>query len=414
MSAPPSLTELQELAERALGHLEGDGQVLVLWERRDEALRFTVTYTAIRGGRGGEATTDVLDDEHLARAARGAGLRSEQSRAWPAPPLPQPAKGRLHEGFDATLLAPAPRQVEEVDGVRLERSSGAARIAIASTTGLRAAEQRTWQVLTAGAGGEGRQIRLTRAAVGPVAAGPVIAEAQALASDDAPEAAEAGEAQIVLGYNAVAGLLDRFRAAFGVAQALGEGPLAGRFGSRVAAAAVNLSDSARYPGTLPRSYDAEGHPRQPVPLIQDGVAHAAVHDTASAIVAGGGARSTGHATRAGAMAPYPEHLVLVGGGADDVEALLAPVERGLYIPALGRDDDGRTVMLGARRIVDGAFGAPLLDAVVDVDPLAVLSRVQALSGVQRVVPLTGHCPGGPGAAVVPALRSRGGLHVLPA
>src|SRR6185503_105549 len=97
--------------------------------------------------------------------------------------------------------------------------------------------------------------------------------------------------------------------------------LTGKLGTRVAAPAITLSDSPRDGLTLPRAFDAEGVPKSPLPLIQDGVAHGVVHDTRSAALAGGGATSTGHALEPGGS-PYgavPTNLVLTGGGAADVD-----------------------------------------------------------------------------------------------
>jgi PmbA protein len=261
---------------------------------------------------------------------------------------------------------------------------------------------------------DGRSVRVRVAAVGPdglrltVAA----AEAAALAFPGAATVAAPQTGPVVLGHEAVATVLDHLRPAFGVHLDLGGGPLAGRLGARVAAPSVNLSDSCRHPGTLPRSYDAEGVPRRPVPLIQDGVAHRRVHDSASA--ARNGTDSTGHSTRALALAPMPEHLVLVGGGADDVADLAASVEAGLYIPALspGREADGdafRHTTVGAVAIRGGELAAPVADVEVLVDPLAVLASVEALTGGQRLVALRADTPGGLGAAVVPALRARDGV-----
>ena len=98
----------------------------------------------------------------------------------------------------------------------------------------------------------------------------------------------------------------------GLAHAEGRGALGGRLGTRVAAPAINLSDSPRFAGTLPRAFDAEGVPKAPLPLIQDGVAHRVVHDPRSAARAGDGARSTGHATAPGGspFGPAPTNLVL--------------------------------------------------------------------------------------------------------
>ena len=55
----------------------------------------------------------------------------------------------------------------------------------------------------------------------------------------------------------------------------------GRLGRVVASPAINLSDSPRYPRTFQRGFDAEGVPKTPLTLIQDGVADRVVHDTAS-------------------------------------------------------------------------------------------------------------------------------------
>jgi predicted Zn-dependent protease len=98
----------------------------------------------------------------------------------------------------------------------------------------------------------------------------------------------------------------------------------------VAASSINLSDAPAFPRTFARSYDAEGVPKRPLPLIQDGVAHAVVHDLRSAAAAGDGARSTGHALEVNSPhGPVPTNLVLIGGGAEDEDALAAPIERGL-------------------------------------------------------------------------------------
>src|SRR5204863_445025 len=67
----------------------------------------------------------------------------------------------------------------------------------------------------------------------------------------------------------------------GLAYAEGRSALSDRLGKRVAAPGVNLSDSPRFHATLPRAFDAEGVPKTPLPLIQDGIAHRVVHDTRS-------------------------------------------------------------------------------------------------------------------------------------
>ena len=101
-----------------------------------------------------------------------------------------------------------------------------------------------------------------------------------------------------------------------------------------------------------------------MPLIQDGVAHRVVLDTAS-----GG--STGHASRPGHADPWPDHLVLVGGGAADEDALCAPLQLGLHIPAFLLTAEGGWRLDGAR-MVEGGRRTDATTGLADLDPLAVL------------------------------------------
>lgn len=125
-------------------------------------------------------------------------------------------------------------------------------------------------------------------------------------------------------------------------------------GTRVVAAAINLSDSPRFARTLPRAFDAEGVPKAPLPLIQDGVAHRVVHDRASAARAGGSAASTDHALAAGGspFGPAPTNLVLIGGGAADEHKLATPIDTDSILRILGAVE-----ALGARQrlVTEGEF-----------------------------------------------------------
>ena len=396
--AAPSLSELQTLAADGLEALGADGQALAVWER---GRGLTITLTAIVDGRGGEAVARRAHD--LARTGKTARLRAQQARAWPAPVLPGPQDVPQHTGFDPSVLD-AEAAHEQRDGLTISTEPGAARIAVASSAGVRAAEQRSHHVTRACGAAGGRTVEVVSAGVGAVE--PPVDEALALlAAGSGARWPAAGP--VVLGHAAVAWVLDRLRSAFGVDLALGSGPLAGRLGTPVAAAGVHLGDDAGDARTLPRAFDAEGVPRRPVTLIEAGIARRPVLDSAAA--AREGAASTGHATRPAALAPYPEHLVLAGGEVARLADLAAEVSDGVYIPALGRDEEGRPVARGAVRIDAGRLQRGLDDAPLDVDPLAILAGVRALTRQQRMVPLRGHCPGGPGAAVVPALATSAGL-----
>jgi predicted Zn-dependent protease len=199
------------------------------------------------------------------------------------------------------------------------------------------------------------------------------------------------------------------RTAFdGRAHAEGRGPLAGRLGTRVTASAINLADTPRFPRTLPRLFDAEGVPKAPIPLIQDGVAHRVVHDLASAAAAG--TAPTGHATAGGG--PRPHNLVLIGGGAQDEAELLGPVDRGVLVPTL---EHARVVEAGSGlvealapvplAIQDGRVGGPLAPLRLTDEPLRLLAATEALGAAQELtlVEDPGDLPRG---VVCPGLRTR--------
>jgi len=208
---------------------------------------------------------------------------------------------------------------------------------------------------------------------------------------------------VVLGPWAVAEVLRRLAPAFGGP----ESPLASRLGTRVAASAINLSDSPRFAATLPRSYDAVGAPRQPLPLIQDGVAHR---------LAGPG---TGHALAPGGIGgSVPEHLVLVGGGAADIAELAAPVELGLLIPALSvhgawvLGQRGSALAEGVSVIRNGELAEPAPNLTVLFEPLELLAAAQALTARQRTVPPpVQRSARTASATVAPGARFGGGLFV---
>jgi predicted Zn-dependent protease len=411
---PPTRDELFALAERALEHAAGEAQATAWWERQlsagpggavtSEAV--TVEVAVLRGGRVGIASTTDLDDGGLARAAAGA------ARLAPAGPevtrgLPKPASGRDHEGYDARALALDPAAEGEALGPWDSWRAGAARTTIASATGVEAFEERTFADLRVRRhAAPGRSLELAAAAVSPQDLDPraLGVEAEALAGAGEPAAVEPGEYAVVLGPWAVAEVLRRAALGFAGPRA----PLADALGARVAAPCVNLSDSPRFAATLPRTYDAEGAPRQPLPLIQDGVAHRLVLP------------GSGHAqTPGGTGGTPPEHLVLVGGGAHDLAELAAPIERGLFIPSLsvhgawivGRR--GSAMAEGVSHIEGGRRAGPAPNLTVLFEPFELLGRVQALTARQRTIPPPLQRSARTASATVcPAIRAAGGLHVV--
>ena len=351
---PPTEAELVALAERALDGAGPGTQATAAWEwSPGEEPRISVEVLVVRDGRAGTGPT--LEAAERAAATGPAALAD----------LPEPSQGRAHQGYDPAVL-----RLEPEPG----RRAGAAKVAVVSAQGGRAYEQRSFVALERA----GVQI----AATGPAGIDGAVLDAAAAALNgdgvaDPPE----GELPVVLGPDAVAAVLDRLRPALGSGGGLAAG-------TRVTASCINLSDSPRFGATLPRSYDVHGVPRQPVPLIQDGVAHRLVSP------------ATGHAIRPGEPAAEPRNLVLVGGGAADEDELMAPVQRGIYLPTLAR----------AFAIAGGRRGRPLAFGGLDVDPLAVLASTQALSARQRTIPTAGG-PRTIGATVAPALRATAGVRV---
>ena len=178
----------------------------------------------------------------------------------------------------------------------------------------------------------------------------------------------------------------------GLAHAEGRGALDGKLGTRVAAPAINLADSPRFASTLPRAFDQEGVPKAPLPLIQDGVAHAVAYDLRSAKLAGAEPDGPRRRARRLAARPRPTNLVLAGGGAADSAELAAPIERGLYVTRVwyvnpvhqedtaDRHDTRRYVPDRGRQDL-----APRRDVRFTDSILRILEATEALTSAQRFV-----------------------------
>jgi predicted Zn-dependent protease len=410
MSAPTQ-SDLTALAHDALERLTTEGQATVWWERRlavgehgiSDVVQQTAELVVLQQGRVGAASTTDLTAAGLDRLAAAATAHAELDREpVDARRLPDPQEGRAHDGWDPDVLALDPADLADElagaagDELAIELRAGAARVAIASTRGVRAFEQRTFASAEVHAPG-----RPIAAATGPAGLdlGALVAAARHGFHEGAPQPAEAGEATVVLGPVAVAQVLDELKPEL----AGHEGVIAARRGNRIVAPCINLSESPRFPGTLPRSYDAEGVPRRPVPLIQDGVAHRAVSDTATG-------HSTGHATRPGHAEPWPDHLVLVGGGAADQAELTAPIALGLLVPAFLLAGHGW--LLDGARLIEGGEPTWPVNGVAEVDPLAVLAATEALTATQQLVPTDDDSALTIGATMAPALRARGGVAIV--
>jgi predicted Zn-dependent protease len=367
------------------------------------------------GHTGAAATNDLSDDGLRTAAARAdAAARAAAAAAGPGdhPGLPAPEPALPHEGFDLPTAgldpADAGAALRAAFGACAEAgleafglwSAGHVETAIASSAGVRLSDAVTDAYLKVvardDAGRTGRAVEASIAARDLDAAA-VARRAAAKVSREEPAEIAPGDHPVVLEPDAVGELLQflGWLGFNGLAHAEGRGALTGRLGTRVAAPAVNLSDSPRFARTLPRAFDFEGVPKRQVPLLQDGVAHAVVHDSRSAARAGDGARSTGHALVPGGSTdgPVPTNLVLTGGGAADEHELAAPIERGLYVTRLWYVNpvhERSALLTGTTRdgtflIEDGRITRPARDVRFTDSILRLLEGTQALTAEQRLV-----------------------------
>ena len=420
-----------ELAERALGHADGEVQVTVTYERSllarfarsaptqaTEIDDVTVHVLVVRDGHLGAAATNLVSDDALREtarraqtAARAAAQAADAPGEHPGLPTP-PADYPGHDGFDAetaeldpgragTALAAAFAEAAQRD---LEAfgvwTAGAVEAAIASSTGVRARDAVTDAYMKVicrradGRSGWGAAGAVASTALDP---GAIARQAGARVPKGEPVELEPGEYPVVLEPDAVGPMLDFLGdlAFNGLAHAEGRGALDGRLGTRVAAPAISLVDAAGSPATLPRAFDAEAVPKSAVTLIEGGVAERVVHDTRSAARAGDGATSTGHAIAPGGApdGPHPTNLVLAGGSAADVDELAAPIERGLYVTRVWYVNvvhAKQTLLTGTSRdgtflIEDGKIGPPARDVRFTDSALRILEATEALTATSRLV-----------------------------
>ena len=418
-----------DVAQRALAQVsEGDGALATVTSERSLLLRFarsrptqatavedlTISVTVVCDGHVGSATTNRDDADSLAACARAAETAAQTAAgtrdSGPYPGFPEPAEPRAHDGFDAVTAEQDPEaggralatafDVAAQHGVEAHGvwSTGDVETAIASTTGTALVDRVTDAFMkTTCIAPNGRSGWANASGVGIAALDPAaLAEAAAtratgtLAARREVERLEPGEYPVVLAPAAVAEMLDwlAYTAFNGLAHAEGRGALVDKLGTAVVAPAINISDSPRYRLTLPRAFDAEGTPKAPLPLIQDGVAANVVHDTRSAALVEG-ARSTGHALAPGGSSwgAMPTNMVMTGGGASDQAELCGPIERGVYVTRLWYTNAIRpneTLITGVTRdgtflIEDGRIAAPLEDLRLTDRVLRVLGAAEALT-----------------------------------
>lgn len=207
-----------------------------------------------------------------------------------------------------------------------------------------------------------------------------------------PVAIPPGEYTVILEPAAVGQLLLflGFLAFSGKSFAQGRGVLSGRIGETVTGTNITIHDDPFLPEFAGIPFDYEGVPKQPVVLIENGVARGVVHDRASAVMAG--TESTGHALPPdNARGPYPKNLTLLPGDST-LDGMIAATPRGLlithfwYVNYLNpmKAQVSATTRDGTFLIENGSITQPVQNVRVTPAILEALARVEAI-GKERIL-----------------------------
>jgi predicted Zn-dependent protease len=175
----------------------------------------------------------------------------------------------------------------------------------------------------------GSPARRRLAEIDGAATGRLAADRAKAASE--PVDLEPGRYEVVLAPAAVADVLG-FLAIYGFnGKAVEEGRSFVRVGDAQFDPSFSLHDDVADAGLIGVGFDVEGTPRRCLDLVVDGVSRAILHTRRTAHAAGGEVESTGHAVEGGATWGALGGKLVVPAGDRDHDALIAGVERGIYV-----------------------------------------------------------------------------------
>ena len=357
-----SQADLDALLSRALS-LATDAEAEAIFTERSAALtRFansrihqnvaerdaTLRLRLVRDDRTGVASTNRLDDEGLREVVTRASATlalATPNPAGAALAAPNPSTADASLGFvpatahaDPDLRAAGARAVISAGDTAHLESSGAfstetATLAVANTRGMRNVHSVTQaKLLTVmmganGASGYAQATAPDIRAIDPSAVGEEAADKAARSVDAL--VLEPGEYPVVLEEYAVATLLEYLSWVGFSALAVEEGRSFMDLGQQIMGPNVSIWDDGLDPLGLPTAIDYEGVPKQRVDLITNGVAHAVVHDTATAARAG--VASTGHGLPApNSVGPMAWNLFM-SPGSSAKEVMLSGIDRGVWV-----------------------------------------------------------------------------------
>lgn len=223
-----------------------------------------------------------------------------------------------------------------------------------------------------------------------------------------PVAAEPGAYTVVLAPSAVLELVEflNYLGFGGMAYQENRTFTAGKMGEKLFDERISLIDNPFVKEVLGPGFDFEGHPKQALSLIENGVIRNVAYDRRMAQKAG--VKSTGHALMPPAtMGPFPTHIVLQP-GQDTLESMVASTERGVYVTRLWYSnvvDPKQAIITGMTRdgtflIEDGKLSKPLRNMRYNESLLKAFANVEALGN--RIYAFQGYF----GKLAVPALKLR--------
>ena len=391
--------------------------------------RHVVSVRVADGKRSGRATGNDLSDEGISRLLARA---SEAARVAPASegalPLLGPQRYRDVDAVDAGTAALGPEARSREVGRAVARTAAAGLdgagiyetgrgtigdygelgvLAMANTSGLFAYHDETSATfsITALRGTESGWAQADSHAASDIDGDALASRAveKALRAR-APKSWEPGAYDVVLEPAAVSDLLQEMSYLSFGALAVQEGRsfLTGAMGKAVLGEAITLRDDPYHPLHRGSPFDAEGVPTQPVTLVERGVARSAVYDRMTA--AKEGRESTGHGLAyPNTFGPLVRHLVLEG-GTETLEGLVAGVERGLLVTRVWYTNviEARSVTVtgmtrdGLFAIERGKVSHAVRNFRFNQGIVEMLQRVDGMTASVRA-----------GATVCPALRVRG-------
>ena len=370
-----------------------------------------VTLRVLHGNRAGVATTNKVDEDGLAELARRASAAAESAPPDEGfPGLAPPAQPTEVEGYDAATATLGPDDQARLAAAAIDAAgdipvygfftSAVSELAVASSTGL-SVEQRMTDagalVVAAaeGCSGYAEQTGWRAEDVDPAAV--TRAASEKAARTHGAGTLEPGSYRAVLEPYAFADLLDYFShdslGALGLLER--RGYLSDRLGERIADEKITIRDDPLDARGLPKAFDFEGTPKQPVVLVENGVARGVVWDRTTAARARNGAVTTGHAgpVESRDWGPLPYCLSVAPGDAESVDELAALVGEGIYVTRLhylGVIDPREGIVTGMTRdgtfrIRGGKIAEPLVNLRFTVSVPGLLREVYGLTRTPSLV-----------------------------